>query len=63
MLHYNIEVPLLDSEQVYSVKLILVFGYNLYVSENLPYGIAFAQGLLTVVVRIFLKGDLFTSLG
>ncbi|XP_072024456.1 transmembrane protein 231-like [Amphiura filiformis] len=29
MLHYNIEVPLQDLEQVYSAKLILIFGYKL----------------------------------
>ena len=34
MLHYNIEVPLLDLEQVYSAKLILIFDYRLYVSSS-----------------------------
>ena len=34
MLHYNIEIPLLDTEHAFSTKLILIFDYRLYVSTH-----------------------------
>ena len=34
-LHFNIEVPLADSEAIHSVQLLLIFDYQLHVSEIL----------------------------
>ena len=34
-LHFNIEVPLADSEAIHSVQLLLIFDYQLHVSEVL----------------------------
>ena len=34
-LHFNIEVPLADSEAIHSVQLLLIFDYQLRVSEIL----------------------------
>ena len=34
-LHFNIEIPLADSEAIHSVQLLLIFDYQLHVSEIL----------------------------
>ena len=35
ILYYQMDMPLLDSEQVYGVELLLIFDYKLYVSYTL----------------------------
>lgn len=32
-LHFNIEIPLTDSETIHSVQLLLIFDYQLHVSD------------------------------
>ena len=55
-LHFNIEVPLADSEAIHSVQLLLIFDYQLHVSEILnldstgqPRGEVVGGGLLGLI--------------
>ena len=55
-LHFNIEVPLADSEAIHSVQLLLIFDYQLHVSEILnldstgqPRGRWWGGGLLGLI--------------
>ena len=36
-LHFNIEIPLSDSETIHSVQLLLIFDYKLYVSYTVHF--------------------------
>ena len=61
-LHFNIQVPLSDSEAIYSVQLLLTFDYQLHVSdiylivqrvesESLVFSSVFCRGSLSVSIK------------